>query len=194
MTTYNSDNITQNLNRWIMGQLVHENELLEQLYPLLRNVAYSQLNKASDSCLNPTLIVNEAYLKLRQKNKIQVVNKNHFLALSARIIRRIILDDLRVNSAAKRGGEWVQVTLCEFVEGQRPQAELQFDWFVLNDLLDELEKVDSESLRIIELRFFAGLTIDETAEVCMKSPSSISRSWRFARTWLLDKLQEKSPS
>ena len=188
-----STNITQLLNQWVAGNSLIETELINAVYPLLRAVAHKQLNKVKDSSMNTTLIVNELYLKLRKQNRIKLNNKNHFLALSARLIRQIIVDNIRSNKALKRGLLYQQVTLYEHelnAASSIKNNEMNVDWLTLNKLLNELESIDPESVKLIELRFFAGLNLQEIAEVCNTSVSSVSRNWRFARSWLLNKLKD----
>ena len=188
-----STNITQLLNQWVAGNSLIETELINAVYPLLRAVAHKQLNKVKDSSMNTTLIVNELYLKLRQQNRIKLNDKNHFLALSARLIRQIIVDNIRSNKALKRGLLYQQVTLYEHelnAASSIKNNEMNVDWLTLNKLLNELESIDPESVKLIELRFFAGLNLQEIAEVCNTSVSSVSRNWRFARSWLLNKLKD----
>ena len=188
-----STNITHLLNQWVAGNSLIETELINAVYPLLRAVAHKQLNKVKDSSMNTTLIVNELYLKLRKQNRIKLNNKNHFLALSARLIRQIIVDNIRSNKALKRGLLYQQVTLYEHelnAASSIKNNEMNVDWLTLNKLLNELESIDPESVKLIELRFFAGLNLQEIAEVCNTSVSSVSRNWRFARSWLLNKLKD----
>lgn len=181
--------ITQLLNQWIAGDLSVENELINIIYPLLRNVAHIQLKSSSNSDLNTTLIVNELYFKLKQQNRVQLANKNHFLALSARLIRQIIIDQIRCDQSIKRGRLYQQVTLQEQeLEGSIKNPAMSTDWLTLDLLLKELNEIDPESVKLIELRFFAGLNLEETAKVCNTSESTISRNWQFAKSWLASKL------
>jgi len=182
-------NLTQQLNQWIAGDRSNEQQLFKQLYPRLRHIAHKQLIKAKSAPTNTTLIVNEAYLRLVKQNEIKLHDRLHFFALSARVIRCIILDDIRQIKAAKRGHSWQKITLQNLVS--ESASEFSVDILSLNKALDELGEFDPLSVRIIELRFFAGLTIKEIAQVCNVSDSTISKNWRFARSWLLNKLEWK---
>jgi len=142
-----SANITQLLNQWLAGDSSIEAELMNAVYPLLRAVAHKQLNKSSDMSMNTTLIVNELYLKLRQQNRIELNDKNHFLALSARLIRQIIVDNIRSNRALKRGLLYQQITFYEDelnAASSIKNSEMNVDWLTLNKLLNELESIDPE--------------------------------------------------
>lgn len=179
---------TQMLNDWIKGELSEENKLFEDIYPFLRDIAHKQLNKAKDSNLNTTLLVNEFYLEMNRKDKIQFQDKNHFYALAARLIRRYILMDFRSNQSLKKGGSLQQITLAG-IDAQLEQTEDSIDLLTLDKLLNELEEFDPQSVRIIELRFYAGLKQQEIAEILNISTATLSRIWSFARSWLLNKLK-----
>ncbi len=181
-------NLTQKINNWSKGELDDENELFNYLYPKLKSIAKNQLIKSQNSELNATLVINETFLKLKQSNKIQVNDRLHFFAMAAKFIRRIIVDDFRQKKAEKRGGTLLHVTMRE-IDVKPINAEIT-NWLLIHQLLTELAKVDQQSCEIIELRFFAGLNINEIAELTNTSPSTVSRHWRFAKTWLLNKLEQ----
>lgn len=183
------------LNKWVSGDLSFENEIISTVYPLLRKVAHTQLNKARDASLDTTVIVNELYLKLKKLNRIELKNKNHFLAFSAKLIRQIVLEHIRTENSLKKGRQFQQVTLNEssdYFEHDEANPikniQMNIDWLTLNQLLEQLEILDPESVKLIELRFFTGLTIPEIAEVLNTSTASVSRNWHFAKNWLLHKL------
>ena len=184
------ENITVMLNQWIAGDKPVEDELINAVYPLLRDIAHKQLKKTSDPSINTTLIVHELYLKLKQRKQIKIQDKNHFLALSARLIRNIVVDIYRSNNAVKRGQLYQNVTLQEDeTDEHHSTPDTLVDWMTLHNLLIELEKIDPDSVKLIELRFFAGLNIPETAEVLNTSSSTISRNWKFAKSWLFNRLK-----
>ena len=184
-----SDNLTIMLNQWIDGDLSVENDLMNTIYPLLRDIAHQQLNKSQGSTFQTTVIINELYLKLKKQNRIQIQDKNHFLAITSQLIRNLIIDEFRSKNSQKRGQQFQQVTLYENeVDKYHQTNSVNIDWISLHNLLIELESIDPESVRLIELRFFAGLSIPETAEVMKTSQSSISRNWKFARSWLFNRL------
>ncbi len=188
----NSPQLTVLLNQWIGGDKSIENDLIRQVYPLLRDVAHQQLRKNYNSNMHTTLIVNELYLKLKNQKRVRLNDKNHFLALSAHLVRQVIIDNIRSQKAIKRGALYQQVTFNDTVNAQGVINNLQMnvDWLTLDRLLNELEKVDPVSVKLIELRFFVGLNLKEVAEIQGISVATITRNWQFAKSWLLNKLQQ----
>jgi RNA polymerase sigma factor (TIGR02999 family) len=133
--------------------------------------------------LQPTALVNEAYLRLGDVQHVNWQNRGHFLAMAARTMRRILVDHARGKQYQKRGGGAVRVPLDEVnVAAVEPGREL----VALDDALTELGKKDERQCRIIELRFFGGLTVEETAAVLGLSPATVMRDWRLAKAWLLE--------
>lgn len=190
--TDSTSQLTVLLNQWIQGDKSIEDDLIRRVYPLLRDVAHKQLNKNRDTSLNTTMIVNELYMKLNNQKRVHFNDKNHFLALSAHLIRQVIVDNIRSQKAQKRGALYQQVTFNDTINAQGAIKNLQMnvDWLTLDKLLDELQKVDPVSVKLIELRFFAGLSLKEVAEVQGISVATISRNWQFAKSWLLNRLQQ----
>jgi RNA polymerase sigma factor (TIGR02999 family) len=190
-----SDNITQMLNQWMAGETEQQDELMAAVYPMLHQAAINQLNKVSGHTLNPTLLVNEVYLKLHQSNGLKLNNKSHFVALCSRMIRQILLDAIKARRAQKRGGSMDLVTYNDYEhgDGQDDDRFKLIDWELLNQLLTELQEVDRTSAELIELRFFGGLTISEIAEVQQVSSATISRNWKFAKSWMVSRLKKEIP-
>ncbi len=166
--------------------------MIRQVYPLLRDVAHIQLRKENVGNLDTTLIVNELYLKLQKQNRIHLNDKNHFLALSSQLVRRIIIDIIRSNNAAKRGALYQHLTLNDKIDelSFSDNEEMTIDWLTLDHLLTELSKVDPESVKLIELRFFGGLSMKEIAEIKGVSLSTVANNWKIAKTWLLSQLKK----
>jgi RNA polymerase sigma factor (TIGR02999 family) len=135
--------------------------------------------------LQATALVNEAYLRLIDVQKLDWQNRAHFLAMAARLMRRILVDSARARRNQKRGGGVVRITLDEglLVTGDRPP-----DLVALDDALQALEKIDTRRSQIIELRFFGGLTVDETAIVLKVAPDTVMRDSRLAKAWLAREL------
>ena len=135
--------------------------------------------------LQATALVNEAYLRLINVQKVDWQNRAHFLAIAARLMRRILVDSARARRNQKRGGGDVRITLEEelLVSGDRPQ-----DLAALDDALQGLEKIDARRSQVIELRFFGGLTVDETAIVLKVAPDTVMRDSRLAKAWLAREL------
>ena len=162
-------------------------EALDKLLPLvyeeLRRLAHSYLtHERPDHTLQTTALVHEAYLKLIDQHSVNWQNRAQFFALSAQAMRRILIDSARRHTSVKRGSGGTKISLDEAatVSGKTANESL----LALDMALQELEKVDAEQSRIVELRYFGGLTIEETAEVLKTSPATVKREWTMARAWL----------
>ena len=182
MATRSSQGITQLLERWSQG----DEEALDQLMPLvydeLHRLAGAYLrSERREHTLQPTALVNEAYLKLVRQRNIQWQNRAQFFGVAAQLMRRILVDHARANSADKRGGDRVNVSLKNIgAFGTQPTTDV----LALHDVLNRLAEIDPDQSRIVELRFFGGLTIDEAAEVMHVSHSTVEREWKIAKAWL----------
>ena len=159
---------------------------LESLFPLvydeLRALAVRHLSRERrDHTMQATSLVHEAYLKLVDQDNQHWQNRAHFLSLAATAMRRILINYAYRNKTAKRGGDRQRVTLFEAVSVFEERAE---DLIELNEALERLEKFDARKSRIVELRFFGGLSVEETARVLELSTRSVERDWRLARAWL----------
>jgi RNA polymerase sigma factor (TIGR02999 family) len=168
-----------------------EEEALGRIVPLvqeeLRQIARRCLrNERPDHSLLATALVNEAYLRLIDARRVNWQNRTHFLAMSARLMRRVLVDYARTKRAGKRGGALVKVSLAEAMERADDIGE---DVIALNDALETLEKIDERKARIVEFRFFAGLSVEETAAVLDVSPQTVGREWTFAKAWLRRELK-----
>ena len=138
--------------------------------------------------LQTTALVNEVYLRLVDSSRVRWRDRAHFFAVSAQLMRRILVDFARSRHYQKRGGGAPQVALDEaYVIPNQPDADL----VRLDDALTALAEVDPRKGRVVELRFFGGLTVEETAEVLAVSPDTVMRDWKFAKTWLLRELSEE---
>ena len=182
MATRSSQGITQLLERWSQG----DEEALDQLMPLvydeLHRLAGAYLrSERREHTLQPTALVNEAYLKLVRQRNIQWQNRAQFFGVAAQLMRRILVDHARANSADKRGGDRVNVSLKNIgAFGTQPTTDV----LALHDVLNRLAEIDPDQSRIVELRFFGGLTIEEAAEVMQVSHSTVEREWKIAKAWL----------
>ena len=140
--------------------------------------------------LQPTALVNEAYLRLVDVAHVRWQNRAHFLAVAARMMRRILVDQARAKGYQKRGGRAPQVPLDDVeVAAPAPAADL----VALHDALDALAREDARKGQVVELRYFGGLTVEETAEVLAVSPETVMRDWKFAKVWLLRELSPDAP-
>jgi RNA polymerase sigma factor (TIGR02999 family) len=177
-----SVNITEMLIEWNEGKA----EALENLMPLveseLRRIAHRQMRRENPNhTLQTTALVNEAYLKLIDQRCADWQNRLHFYALASQIMRRILLNHARDRAVQKRGGRAEKVSL---EEAGILSAEKSRELLALDEALENLAKIDSLKSRIVELRYFGGLSIQETAEVLKISPAGVSKHWQLARAWL----------
>jgi len=174
--------ITQLLQKWQEGN----NEALETLMPLvyaeLKRLAGSYLRRERpDHTLQSAALVNEAYLRLVDQTQTQWQNKAHFFGIAAQMMRRILADHARGHNAAKRGAGMPELELNEVVAQAQTKS---VDLLDLEDALQKLEKLDAQQGKIVELRFFGGLSIEDTANVLGISPATVKRDWAAARAWL----------
>lgn len=178
--------ITQLLEAWSDGR----QEALDQLVPIvqveLQRIARRYLNRQRPGhLLQTSALINEAYLRLIDWKSARWQNRAHFFGVAAQLMRRIVVDEYRQQHAQKRGGEIVRVSL---VEAERESNERSADLVALDDALDSLAQLDERKSRIIELRYFGGLTVEETAEVLAISPRTVLREWSMAQAWLFREL------
>jgi RNA polymerase sigma factor (TIGR02999 family) len=175
--------ITALLVAWTDGDESARGALVEAAYAELRRVAQRHLRRERPGhSLTPSALVHEAYLKVIDQRRVRWQNRAHFFAIAARLMRRILVDYARAQNYAKRGGGLPQVSLDDALE---LAAERAPDLVSLNDALEALIRVDERKGRVIELRFFGGLSVEETAEVLKVSPDTVMRDWRLAKAWLL---------
>ncbi len=166
-------------------------EALEALLPLvydeLRRVAAAYLRRERPGqTLQATGLVHEAYVRLMREQHVVWQNRAHFCAIAANSMRQILVERARARNAAKRGGAWARLTLDE---GLAAAPEPEVDVEALDDALRRLAAIDADQARLVELRYFGGLTIEETAAVLDTSPATVKRSWMVARAWLKKELQ-----
>ena len=175
--------VTQLLQGWSVGNREALDKLLPLVYDELRRLAHSYLTRERpDHTLQTTALVHEAYLKLIDQRSVNWQNRAQFFAISAQAMRRILLDNARRHTAAKRGSGGQKVSLDEVATLSRDTANESL--IALDEALQKLATIDADQSRIVELRYFGGLTIEETAEVLKTSPSSVQREWTIARAWL----------
>jgi RNA polymerase sigma factor (TIGR02999 family) len=174
--------VTQLLQRWSNGEEQALDRLLPQIHGELRKLAASYLRRERpDHTLQPTALVNEAFLKLVDQRDAKWQNRAHFFGIAAQAMRRILVDHARAHGAGKRGGAFQKVPLDD-VNAMGPGVDV--DLIALDEALTRLATMDPQQSRIVELRFFGGLTTEETAEVMHISPATIGREWRTAKAWL----------
>jgi RNA polymerase sigma factor (TIGR02999 family) len=183
--------ITQLLRAWGDG----DQQALEKLTPLvyeeLHRVAHRYMaDERASHTLQTTALVNEVYLRLVDVRGVTWQNRAHFFAICARTMRRILIDFARSRQYQKRGGEAVSVTLDDAL-GVSSQSAV--DLVALDDALKDLGKLDPRKSHVVELRFFGGLSVEETAEVLKISPDTVMRDWKFSRAWLARELSGEKP-
>ncbi len=191
MTPPSEQGITQLLEAWGNG----DQQALQQLTPLV----YRELHRLAERymaderpghTLQTTALVNEAYLRLVDVRGVSWQNRAHFFALCARTMRRILIDFARSRQYQKRGGDAVAVAIEDALEVlEQPTVDL----VALDDALNDLARLDARKTQVVELRFFGGLSVEETAEVLRVSPETVMRDWKFARVWLARELSGKEP-
>ena len=184
--------VTRLLVAWGEGNRAAESELIEILYVELKRLAKAYLRREhANQSLAATALVHEAYLKLVDQRNVHWRNRSHFFGIAAQAMRRILVDRARASLAAKRGGEAIQVP---FVESQSVQESPDVDVLELDTALSRLESLEPRWSRLIELRFFAGLSVDETAAALELSPATVKRDWSLARAWLYRELRANGPA
>ena len=175
--------VTELLLAWGSGDRVALDELVPLIHEELRRLARHQMRGERDNhTLQTTALVNEAFLRLVDLRRIRWQDRAHFLALSARLMRRILVDHARSRSYQKRGAGVAKVTLDESLIAS---PERGIDLVALDDALEDLARVDARKSQVVELRFFGGLSVEETAEALKVSPETVTRDWRLAKVWLL---------
>ena len=178
--------VTALLLRWQAGDAQALEALAPLVYDELRQVARRQLRRESGApTLQPTAVVHEVYLRLVDQSRASWQNRAQFFAVAARMARRVLLNHVRDRRAQKRGGAATRVTL---VEEELAQAPREVDFIDLDRALTKLGTLDPQQERVVELRFFDGLTVEETAEALGSSPASVKRDWAAARLWLYREL------
>ena len=176
-----SQPVTELLVKWREGDAKALEALMPLVYKELRAIAHRCLRQERfGHTLQSAALVHEAYLRLVDREPLDAQNRAHFAAMSARLMREILVDYARARGAAKRGAD-CRVELDEALATPKKQA---VDVLALDDVLNDLEVMDEQQSRIVELRFFGGLTIEETASVLQISPATVKRDWSVAKAWL----------
>jgi RNA polymerase sigma factor (TIGR02999 family) len=187
MTQTASNEITQMLIELTDGNQDVVNQILPHIYDELRRLAGSYLRRErSDHTLQPTALVHEAYMKLIDQRQVRWQNRAHFFGIAAQVMRRILMDHARKHKAEKRGGEADKLPLEDEILVVSTDSSDQL--LALDEALKTLSELDPQKAKIVELRYFGGLSIEETAEVMGVSVPTINRQWRMAKAWLYSQL------
>jgi len=188
MSTNGSSGATELLRAWNQGDDSALDRLMPLVYNELHRLARNYMRRERpDHTLQATSLVNEAYLRLIDVNRVEWQNRAHFLALAAQMMRRILVESARNRQRQKRGGGAVHVNLDDVQE--LPDSK-DHDVLALSDALTGLAKFDARMSQVVELRFFGGLTVDETAHVLNISPETVMRDWKTAKAWLLREIRQ----
>ena len=188
MDVTNTPSVTQLLLAWSNG----DTEALEQLVPLvqaeLRRIAKRYMRRErAGHLLQTSALVNEAYLRLIDWQNVQWESRAHFFGVAAQLMRRVLVDEARERNQLKRGGDALRVSLSE---AEEESNERPMDLLALDDALKTLAKLDSRKSEVVVLRFFGGLSLDESAEFLKISRRTVAREWDFAKTWLFRELSK----
>jgi RNA polymerase sigma-70 factor (ECF subfamily) len=184
------EEVTRILNDMSAGNRDAPDRLMPLVYDELRRLASRYLNRERpDHTLQPTALVHEAYLRLIDQTQVTWQNRAHFIGVAAQMMRRILVDHARLHHVAKRGGHRRKLSLDDAISFEEKRG---VDLIALDDALGDLVKLDPQQSRIVELRFFGGLTVDETAEVMSISRSTVKREWVMAKAWLYDQLSNEA--
>jgi RNA polymerase sigma factor (TIGR02999 family) len=189
-----SPDITRLLVQWSGGDAKALEQLVPLVYGELKRIASNQLRRERpEHTLEPTALVHELYLRLIDQRGATWENRLHFFSLAAQLMRRILVDHARARNADKRGGSVTRISIDEALDGAWPTPEGEdpaaADVLAVDQALERLTRLDPDQGRIVELRFFAGLSVDETAHVLKRSPRTVKREWRLARAWLYRELR-----
>jgi len=190
MSEASSPNVTQLLVAWSKGDQHAFDALMPEVRKELhRLAAHYMAEEPPGHDLQPTALINEAYLRLVDWKNIQWADRAHFFGMAANMMRRVLVDYARSRDRLKRGGEAIQVSFTEAANVPIPQSA---DVLALDKALRELEKIDSRKSQIVEMRFFGGLSQEETSEALHVSVATVRRDWSLARAWLARELKKKS--
>jgi RNA polymerase sigma-70 factor (ECF subfamily) len=182
--------VTELLRRWSSGDAAARDALIPLVYDELRRVARHFLaSQRSAHTLQSTALVHEAYIRLAGREDVRWENRAHFFAVAAQLMRRILVDHARKRNAAKRGSRNITLLLEEFEE---LPARREVDLVSLDDALTSLAAVDERQSRIVELRFFGGMSIEDTSRVLAISPATVKREWATARAWLFAEMRPQA--
>ncbi len=190
MASADRGDLTGLLAAWSDGDATSLDRLIPAVYDELRRTAARYLRRErGNHTLQATALVHEAFLKLIDQRHVHWRNRAHFFGIAAELMRRILVDHARIHLSDKRGGKVTRVALDEAIA---PAAQQNVDIVALDEALSRLAALDPEQERLVELRFFGGLTIDEAAEVLGTSPATVKREWTLAKAWLHRALRDEA--
>lgn len=183
------------LSAWREGDVLAEDQLIRNIYPVLREMALSQVRRNQRVLsLSATELAHEAYERLAPQKSVDWKNRDHFFAIAATVIRRVVIDYLRERHADKRGNGVGFVQIDDIPAGELPVQPDLIDWLAVDQALTELAQSDPACARVVELRLFSGLSVEQIAGVMKSSTATVGRQWRFARSWLAERLDLAAPT
>jgi RNA polymerase sigma factor (TIGR02999 family) len=179
--------ITEQLIAWGAGDRAALDQLLPIVYQELRRMAdhYLRLENPGHT-LQPTALVHEAWLRLIDQTRVNWQNRSQFFGVAAQLMRRILVDHAKTKHREKRGGDAIKLSLDDVVNLSLERAA---DLIALDDALDELARIDERKSRVVELRYFAGFSVEETAQILEVSPDTVMRDWKIAKAWLYQQIK-----
>jgi RNA polymerase sigma factor (TIGR02999 family) len=187
------------LKAWGRGDSAALDRLMPLVYEHLHRMARTYMrNERPGRTLQATALVNEAYLRLVDTREVEWTDRTHFFAVCARVMRRVLVDAARARAANKRGGQaeratqTIAVSVADLQSLPMPAAEMSAQVCALDEALNTLARIDPRRAQVIELRFFGGLTVEETSDVLRVSPQTVMRDWKLARAWLARELSQES--
>ena len=190
-TPASADEVTELLLRWSEGDEAALERLMPLVYAECRRIAARQMRAEREQhTLSPTALVNELYLRMVQHQRATWTNRAQFFGIAAQLMRRVLVDHARARLTQKREGGRIAVSLAAADEVATPSQIT--DVLAVDEALQRLGRIDPDQQRIVELRFFAGLTVEETAQVIGRSPRTVKREWRLAKAWLFRELSERA--
>ena len=190
MTETKTESVTRLLIKLTRGDHAAVDALLPLIYDELRSLAANYLRRERpDHTLQPTALVHEAYLRMVDQTRVNWQNRAHFFGVAAQMMRRILVDHARAHSAEKRGADFQKLSLDENID---KAVERGAELIALDEALHEFAEIDKQKSRIIELRYFGGLSVEETAEVLGVSPDTVKRHWRMAKAWLYGRMRAEA--
>lgn len=191
MSLDETPDITALLARWREGDASAAEALFSAVHPVMRALAQARLQRSTELTLSATEIANEAYLRLARIERIDFRDRGHFLAVSARAMRNIVVDHCRARNRDKRGGKLPFASLDEINagDGSHELIDLRVDWLAVHEALEQYERIDADGAHVVEMKVFSGMTTEEIASACGTSTATVVRNWRFAKAWLAERLQ-----
>jgi RNA polymerase sigma-70 factor, ECF subfamily len=190
MNTPPPNEITERLIAWGAGDRTALDQLLPIVYQELRRIAGNYLRQENPGhTLQPTALVHEAWLRLIDQTRVTWQNRAQFFGVAAQLMRRILVDHAKMKHREKRGGEAIKLSLDDVINLSREPAA---DLLALDDALDELASIDERKSRVIELRYFGGFSVEETAQILEISPETVMRDGKMAKAWLYQQIRREA--